>query len=136
MAGESSFCCPGCREVFQPFGEVIPDNRSNGDTGQKPAAPTGAVAYLRIDGMHCSSCEILIDRMADRFGPLLSVRPNQTTAAARVVCDPDNVPGDDLPRRQGRSGYRVSPGSQARAASDGNRALFRVVVAITPGRWW
>lgn len=132
-AGGNSFCCPGCREVFQRFGDVILDNRTPGGSGQQPADPDGAVAFLRIDGMHCSSCEMLIDQMADRIGPLLAVRSNYATATARVVYDPDRVTEDDLPRLLGRSGYKVSLRSQPRPARDTNRALFRVVVATSLG---
>ncbi|MFV0514802.1 MAG: heavy metal translocating P-type ATPase [Jhaorihella sp.] len=81
--------------------------------------------------MHCSSCEMLIDRMADRIGALLSVRSNYATATARVVYDPEQVNENDLPRLLGRSGYKVSLRSQPRPARDAQRALFRVVTATS-----
>ncbi|MCB1363532.1 MAG: cation-translocating P-type ATPase [Rhodobacteraceae bacterium] len=89
------------------------------------------MAFLRIEGMHCSSCETLIDRMAERIGPLHAVRSNYATATARVVYDPEKLREEDLPALLSGSGYRASLRSQPRPAPDTDRALFRVVTATS-----
>ena len=99
--------------------------------GPQPGEPEGAVAFLRIEGMHCSSCETLIDRMAERIGPLHAVRSNYATATARVVYDPEKLREEDLPALLSGSGYRASLRSQPRPAPDTDRALFRVVTATS-----
>ena len=63
-----AFCCFGCREVYRNFGEaVFGASETSGVDEQIQPEPEGAEAFLRIDGMHCSSCEILIERLAQKI---------------------------------------------------------------------
>ena len=123
------FCCPGCREVFASLGaEILSTRRAErrSDT-QSP----GAEAYLRVEGMHCSSCEVLIDHLAERIDGIHEVRSSYATSTTRVIYDPDKVDAADLPRLLATTGYRITPRAEARRAVAGNRALFRVVMATS-----
>ncbi|TYB81114.1 heavy metal translocating P-type ATPase [Maritimibacter fusiformis] len=124
------FCCPGCRQVFLSFGEDILANRKATDRAEPGEKVEGAEAFLRIEGMHCSSCEVLIDHMAERIDGIHEVRSSYATSTARVSYDPEKVNAADLPELLSTAGYKVTPRSQPRAARDSNLALLRVV-AVT-----
>ncbi len=126
-----SFCCPGCRQVFLSFGEDILTNRKAASRAGRGAEVEGAEAFLRIDGMHCSSCEVLIDHLAERIDGINEVRSSYATSTARVVYDPDKLDPDDLPALLSTAGYRVTPRSEPRKERDTNHALLRVVAATS-----
>ena len=130
-AGGHSFCCPGCREVFLRFGDGILGRRKaeRGTGGQTRVQ--GAEAYLRVDGMHCSSCEVLIDHLAERVDGVLEVTSSYATSTARVVYDPDKLEPEDLPALLSTGGYRITQRSDPRTARDPARALLRVVTATS-----
>lgn len=125
------FCCIGCCEVFQRFGEDILS--SKGKTAETPDLPSarGAEAYLRIEGMHCASCEVLIEQLAERIDGVQSVRSSYSTATARVVYDKDRISETDLPGLMSLAGYRVSLRSDPRTPRNNDMALFRVVTATS-----
>lgn len=126
-----SFCCLGCRQVFLSFGEDILTNRKAARRAGHGAEVEGAEAFLRIDGMHCSSCEVLIDHLAERIDGINEVRSSYATSTARVVYDPDKLDPDDLPALLSTAGYRVTPRSEPRKERDTNHALLRVVAATS-----
>jgi len=125
------FCCPGCREVFQRFGEDALQGRP--ENGTFPDVPDfeGAEAFLRVEGMHCSSCEVLIDRMSERVEGVQAVTSSYATSTARVVYDPALVDPAELPDLLSTVGYKVSLRSQPRTTQNTDRALFRVVTATS-----
>ena len=64
------FCCNGCREVYRSFGDTV----IAGDRPVTAAAPPpqGREAFLWVEGMHCASCEYLIERLAPRTPGILA----------------------------------------------------------------
>lgn len=124
-----SFCCPGCAEVFATFGpEILSARRAD----RQEARPVeGAEAYLRVAGMHCSSCEVLIDHLAENIDGIHEVRSSYATSTARVIYDAEKIDAADLPGLLGRTGYRITPRSEPRTARGGNLALLRVVAATS-----
>jgi len=86
-----AFCCFGCREVYRFFGEHVLEEPTTAQVHRTPSAPEGAEAFLRIDGMHCSSCELLIERTALRVDGILAAASSYATSTARIVYDPDLI---------------------------------------------
>ncbi len=125
------FCCIGCREVYRHFGDEV--LAASGDRAVAPelAAPEAAEAFLRIDGMHCSSCEILIERAAARIDGILSVASSYATATAKVIYDPDRVNGSRLPELLSMSGYRARLRGESAGEPDDRLALLRVIAATS-----
>ncbi|HJM91568.1 MAG: cation-translocating P-type ATPase [Alphaproteobacteria bacterium] len=98
---------------------------------QKPeygADPQGAEAFLRIDGMHCASCELLIERTASRIEGIYSATANYATSTARIVFNASIIGEDDLPAALSGSGYRARLCSDGAAFYDDRKTLLRLLI--------
>ncbi len=129
--GGHVFCCIGCREVYQHFGEDILIADTAQTSVQEPAVPEGAEAFLRIDGMHCSSCEILIERMAEKIDGILSVASSYATSTAKVIYDPDRIDGSQLPDLLSMFGYRARLRSEGADEQNYRMSLLRAIAAAS-----
>ncbi len=128
MDGGRGFCCHGCSTVFRTFGSAILAAAARPAANAASPPPQGAEAFLRIEGMHCSSCEILIERCAAGIEGIHSVSSSYATSTARIVYDPGRIREADLPRAIGRAGYRASLRTGGPVAdSDDSRSLLRVI---------
>lgn len=125
-----SFCCFGCGEVYRSFGADVLAARTAKAPATVSASPQGAEAFLRIDGMHCSSCEILIERTAARVEGILAASASYATSTARVIYDPGLIRESELPLLLSRAGYRARLRSDDAPEEDGRRPLFRLIGAI------
>jgi len=125
-----AFCCFGCAEVYRCFGDDV----LAGDAVQSPQqampAPEGSEAFLRIDGMHCSSCEILIERTALKVDGILAVTSSYATSTAKVVYDPDLIDESALPERLSVAGYRARLRTDAVPEYDERQSLLRLIVGV------
>lgn len=62
------YCCPGCRQVASLVGNIddeptIANGKSDGSTEIPDDA---AVAYLRVEGMRCATCESFLERQGPK----------------------------------------------------------------------
>jgi len=92
--------------------------------------PEGAEAFLRIEGMHCSSCELLIERMALKVDGILGAASSYATSTARVIYDPDLIEESALPGILSVAGYRARLRGDALPEYDGRQALLRLIVGV------
>ncbi|MDP6406608.1 MAG: cation-translocating P-type ATPase [Alphaproteobacteria bacterium] len=129
-AKDQVFCCIGCREVYLCFGDdVVVGGRADQDPGSR-ADPQGAEAFLRIDGMHCSSCELLIERLASQVDGIISATANYATSTARIIYDPDIFDEADLPAALSGGGYHARLRSEDAPPYDGRGSLLRLLVGV------
>jgi len=127
-ADGNPFCCIGCREVYLRFGpEILQTDTAPSIVPQDQTPPEGKEAFLRIDGMHCSSCEILITRMAEKMDGIFSARSSYATSTAKVVYDPDVIDEADLPKALQTTGYRVRLSTEDAQEYDSRLDLLRLV---------
>ncbi len=127
--GGHAFCCIGCREVYRQFGEEILLNRP-AKPAYEPVPVQGTEAFLRIEGMHCSSCEILIESLAAKIDGILSVSTSYATSTARVVYDPELLNTSQLPGLLSRYGYTAHLRSQSVNPDNYRMSLLRAI-AVT-----
>ncbi len=121
------FCCFGCKEVYRNFGpSVFNTGAERLDAREKPQ-PSGKEAYLRIDGMHCSSCEILINRLAENINGIAFAQSSYATSTAKVIYDPDVIEEADLPALLATTGYRARFSNEDAPAYDYRMDLLRLV---------
>lgn len=114
--------------VYRHFGQIIlPDPTT--ETRETPAEPEGEVAYLRIDGMHCSSCEILIERLASKIDGIASAKTSYATASAKIIYDPDRINEADLPELISSTGYRARFSGDEAPAYDYSMPMLRLITA-------
>jgi Cu2+-exporting ATPase len=122
--GGQTFCCHGCREVFRWFG----DERVSVGGAAAPAAPAHCrTAFLWIDGMHCASCERLIERLALRARGVVAAASSYATSTARIVYDPAEIGEKELPAVLGRLGYRARLRDTDAPEYDERRDLLRLL---------
>ena len=120
------FCCNGCREVYRYFGGISQAKADN-EKLQPVTRPEGSEAYLRIDGMHCSSCELLIERHALRVKGVVAAKTNYATGTLKVIYDPGLIDETDLPALISRSGYPARFSHDKAPAYDYRMPMLRLV---------
>lgn len=125
-----AFCCYGCSAVFRNFGDCSPGERRVGADQGVAQSPEGAEAFLGIDGMHCASCELLIERLATRVDGILSVSANYATSTAKVLFDPERIDEARLPEVLSRAGYRARSRTADPVAFDEAKSVFRLVLGV------
>lgn len=117
--------------VYTQFGpDVLGPAAFKSSPADKPQIGTSKEAFLRIDGMHCSSCEILIERLAEEVNGVLSATSSYATAAAKIVYDPDVIGEDDLPRAFSVAGYRARLSSDKAPDYDDRMPLLRLLIGV------
>ena len=79
--------------------------------------------------MHCSSCELLIERLALRMDGIVDAKSNYATSTAKIVYDPDRVNEADLPEILSRSGYQARFSNADAPKYDERMPTLRLAVA-------
>ncbi len=130
------FCCRGCREVHDVLGdhEELSDAGADGDDEPEYERPEGyETTYLRIDGMHCPTCELFLESTADGEG-VSTARASYVTDTVRIDHDPGRVSESDLREELSGLGYRAyardDPLAETRSE---NRVLGRIVAGVLFG---
>lgn len=77
--------------------------------------------------MHCASCEILIERMAEKADGILAVKSSYATSTAKITYDPDVIDEADLPGALKMTGYRARLSTDAAPEHDDRLDLLRVL---------
>jgi len=129
--GETAFCCVGCREVYRCFGEEILTASTVEQSALEATPPDGNEAFLKIDGMHCSSCEILIERTAARIDGILAVASSYATSTVKIIYDPDKIDEARLPELLSVTGYKASLRADHDMELEDNMSLLRVIAATS-----
>ncbi|MBL7035458.1 MAG: heavy metal translocating P-type ATPase [SAR324 cluster bacterium] len=125
------FCCHGCSAVYSSFGKKIFDSKKTLPTPkQATTQPTGSEAFLRIEGMHCSSCEILIQHSAEKLDGILAVSTSYATSTAKVIYDPDLIDKAKLPEALSLSGYRAHFHSDKLSTKNDDISLLWFVLSV------
>ena len=141
---DGEFCCRGCLEVYRTLGDVDPeavdaDDLRAADVASDPgeAVPEDAeTAYLSIDGLHCSTCELFIETAAADIDGVYAAEASYSTDMARVSYDPETCDRDALPEALSRFGYYASePGEEPdgfldKLSFENYRAAIAVIVMM------
>lgn len=130
-ADGNAFCCSGCKMVYTNFGPDVLGQKSFAKSEHSnPDAPEGKEAYLRIDGMHCSSCEILIERVAEGVEGILSATSSYATSTAKIIFDPAIISETDIPASLNTIGYRARLNSDDAPEYGDRMSLLRLMVGV------
>jgi Cu2+-exporting ATPase len=104
--GDDVFCCQGCERVYSTLGDVDLDEESDG-SGDEP--PEGCeTAFLHVDGMHCTACEVFVEDTAVGNDGIERASASYATETVRVDYDAEAVSEGELPGAVTRSGYDAS----------------------------
>lgn len=125
------FCCYGCSAVYSHFGEAV-FNAYRSDRAQKrEPQPEGKEAFLRIEGMHCASCELMLKKLGERVRGVMDVTACYATSTAKVIYDADLIQESELPGALSHAGYQVGLRSEAAAEREDNRSLLRLLTGVS-----
>ncbi len=126
--------------------EVIrEENATAGKTSANPKFPTepvpeppqkpvpydspSSVAFLDIEGMHCTSCSSLIEKSLRKLSGVEAANVNFASEKARIKFDPKRVKIEDLERAVLDAGYEAKAQSGHQAPDAGKRKKDR-------DGWW
>lgn len=70
---------------------------------------TASACELRIDGMHCSSCGLLVDETLEDLDGVIRSFTDVRRGRARIEFDPEVVRVDELTAAIGALGYAGVP---------------------------
>ena len=139
-----SFCCTGCREVYTVLGDRADISTESVDPAEARKALTAddrderpegyETTDLRVDGMHCSTCEIFIESVAGGSDDISSARASYITDTVRIDHDPESVSEESLRERVSGLGYRAyrrdDPLAETRSE---NRTMGRIAAGLLFG---
>ena len=138
---DGEFCCRGCLEVGRHLDDIEAADVDEADlsdgsqTDTDPVIPESAeTAYLSVDGLHCSACEVFVESTAKKSDGVLDAQVSYATDTARLTYDPGEIDQDNLPGTIERLGY------SARFPNEGNetpetesRSGHRILVGSLSG---
>ena len=121
------FCCQGClsvcryiyeagldiyyekRESERPGRPVVLENEPFVDETHISASGEMSEASLIVDGVHCSACIWLIEKVASNIKGVSGARLNFSTHRLKVRWDGEKTSLKDIISRIGAVGYRATP---------------------------
>lgn len=106
---DGEFCCRGCLEVQRRLGEDADAalEANDDDLGTEPVPEGCEQAFLAVDGMHCSTCEVFVESLGSDIDGVDAAEASYASELLRVVYDPDRVDSEDLPERLSGYGYEA-----------------------------
>ncbi|MXV60765.1 heavy metal translocating P-type ATPase [Natronorubrum sp. JWXQ-INN-674] len=148
--GGNSFCCVGCRDVYEVLGDVedvdatdVRDARAASDeagAGKSESEDTREIppghetTFLEVDGMYCATCEAFIESVASNTEGVSHASSSYVTDTARIDHDPETVSVERLKEQISKLGYSAYDREDAisRRRAD-NWEMGRVAVGVLMG---
>jgi Cu2+-exporting ATPase len=121
------FCCHGCREVFRCFGETV--LAAEAPVVATPPPSGTREAFLWVEGMHCASCETLIEKLAPRTPGILAAASSYASGTVKITYDPALIEDAQLPSAIAGAGYRARLHDEAPPEHDERPELLRLLTA-------
>ncbi|MFC7072155.1 heavy metal translocating P-type ATPase [Halovenus rubra] len=128
---DGTFCCRGCLEVYRSVGDVaVSDDETiesafgtDDDTDYPESAET---AYLAVDGMHCSTCEVFLESNACNQDGVYDAEASYAAETIKLVYDPESRTESDLLDVVSGMGYHARRRDEA--PEDGEGIVSRLLV--------
>ncbi|MFH5884635.1 heavy metal translocating P-type ATPase [Halalkalibaculum sp. DA3122] len=116
---EGRFCCSGCLRVQQLLQDLDTEQaqkvreeaarRKKKERYAEAPPDSCREAFLKVSGMHCTTCESFIETLAKRQPGVYKCEASYATELVKIYYDPDMLTGEDLPPLFSRMGYRARP---------------------------
>lgn len=126
-ADGNAFCCYGCSEVYRAFGPSTLNGSARTTVPELSGDLHGSEAFLWVDGMHCTSCERLLQHVGLQVPGIVLVEASYATSMLRVIFDPEQIKESELPGRLSRSGYHVRQRGEAQRDDGAKLDFLRMV---------
>jgi Cu2+-exporting ATPase len=130
---EGDFCCRGCLEVAKTLDDPAAMDAAEARDAARNApgreVPDDAeTAYLRVDGMHCASCEAFLEGRAAGSDGVAAADANFPADAMRVHYDPDETDPGSVAETVSGVGYSAAPTTEEPAVGDDGGTVGRLLV--------
>lgn len=146
---DHDFCCEGCRRVYVTAEEagitelLAPgaSRRARGSAAgaRKAAAAAAAGARretLRIEGMWCTSCGLVLEDALMALPGVLDAETSYAASLLRVTWDPNTIALDAVIDRIALLGYSAVPAREAATRrGDVDDLFLRLFVSAVVGMW-
>lgn len=117
------FCCRGCRKIYNLIENqnissdevrtwIDQQRQEKGIEKDKEIttdAPDGKDVFFKIGGMHCSTCELFIEKSIERKKGVIGAYVNYTSEIARIIYNPDIISKNDVEKFIRKVGYTPYP---------------------------
>jgi len=135
---DGTFCCRGCLEVYRSLGDIdVTQHREA--VADEPRYPDSAeTAYLAVDGMHCSTCELFLERNATTHEGLYGAEASYAAETIKLVYDPERWRADELADVVSGLGYRARGREEEPTHDEGavSRLLVGGIFAMMAMTWY
>ncbi|MBV0901372.1 heavy metal translocating P-type ATPase [Haloarcula salina] len=139
------YCCVGCRDVHQTLDSmpaVEPADIRDAVAADEPESvddspPEGHERlFLRVNGMHCATCEAFIESLAADTDGITAVAVSYVTETARVDYDPDRLTPAEVRDALSAAGYTATDREDTVAEHAAEEDLmWRVAAGAMLGMW-
>jgi Cu2+-exporting ATPase len=108
------FCCRGCLDVARLLGDLNTEEaeavRAQMADRNRPATvpDDAASAFLRIDGMHCATCEAFIETIAQHTDGVYAAEASYASDMVKLQYDANRLDASALCDVLTRGGYRAT----------------------------
>lgn len=116
---EGVFCCEGCLRVHQLLEELDEEQaqkireetiRRRHEEWEAEEPPESCEeTFLKVDGMHCATCESFIESMSRRKQGIYKSEASYASEMVKVYYDPQRLKKEELPQLMSRMGYKAHP---------------------------
>lgn len=136
--GGKLYCCDGCRAIDEAF----PDPVSTTPPQEVPTRDTTlTTAFFDVNGMHCATCELFVERAASSVDGVKHVSASYATETMRLEVYPEDFNEETLISRLKRWGYDTAHrqrDTDTSATADGAvpRLLIGVIFGMMTMVWY
>jgi Cu2+-exporting ATPase len=120
-------------EVQRTLGDVDLEEASNGD-GIDEVPEGSEEAFLSVEGMHCSACEVFIESRAEDHEGIETVEASYASELVKMVYDPDTVGRGGLVDAVDGFGYKAHDPERGDERDDEIAELL-TIGRLTIGAW-
>ena len=132
---EGVFCCRGCLEVQKTLGDVDLDERKNQTGEQEPESFEDCEeAFLAVEGMHCSACEVFIESRAEQHDGVERAEASYASDMAKMTYDPEAVSRDEVVGTVEGLGYKAYDAERGEERDD-ELAELLTLGRLVVGAW-
>jgi Cu2+-exporting ATPase len=142
---DGTFCCQGCLEVYRSLGDVDVDQqtavREALDDDERPTeydTEQTDTAYLAVEGMHCSTCEVFLESVACDQSGVVDADASYAAETIKMVYDPTETDETSLTDAVSGMGYTArARGEEADAGTDlASRLLVGGLFGMMAMTWY
>jgi Cu2+-exporting ATPase len=131
---EGDFCCRGCLEVAKTLDDPAAMDAADARDAARNRAPDREIpddaetAYLRVDGMHCASCEAFLEGRAAGSPGVAGADANFPADAMRLHYDPEETDPESIAATVSGVGYSAAPTTEEPTVEDDDGTVGRLLV--------